>query len=449
MMNKDQYRSAMTKIKASERFKENLEASMRSSNDKAYIFRIKKFAPVFAALILAVFVSTAIYPRLSSSLGSSTSPNGSQVNDKTSSTTAAGDFEILGEDSDTMACYLSIVYLDGYLYTPSEWLNYSRHASLEPEYEKLKDEKLGVVTLDLKGKRYTGTPPDFSSTHDVGTEIYAIKNVKKERAVLVVAQGHASIFYRERKAAYDEKLPLNINLAEVFKMMSDTPEVTSVELRSEENGSWLSTSEDGKLLSLINRELPGQQLLHYPELGFNSDESGSRIPVNVVFSDGAALHMQVNPELKIASVFGGFIKLSDELTTAIKEFSKKGSHHPSISNLVGYSEDQVSYLKLINYTNGDKLLCENPAWSRGALFYIFNYHRVEEAQSSANMRLVMTSTLGLSEDDSVTVGFHENSDKHIILGIRGKYYKPVKGRLLFEELESFLYNSTELGLKKQ
>ena len=102
--------------------------------------------------------------------------NSNEINEITTS----DDFEIIGKTSLETACYISVVYMDGYANSPIEWLKYSRSA---PESELIKGDKLGEVTLDLKGFVYTCTPPNFSSTHNVGTEIYAIKEMKKERAL--------------------------------------------------------------------------------------------------------------------------------------------------------------------------------------------------------------------------------------------------------------------------
>jgi hypothetical protein len=44
---------------------------------------------------------------------------------------------------------------------------------------------------------------------------------------------------------------------------------------------------------------------------------GNRIPINLIFSDGAALHLQVLPEAKSAFVFGAFVRLSEELISAV------------------------------------------------------------------------------------------------------------------------------------
>ena len=75
--------------------------------------------------------------------------------------------------------------MDGYSYESSSWTSYSRNENLENK-EAIRGVKIGEVTLDLKGKTYEGTPPDFSSTYGLGTEVYEIKGVKRENAILMV-----------------------------------------------------------------------------------------------------------------------------------------------------------------------------------------------------------------------------------------------------------------------
>lgn len=445
-MNKDEYRSAAQKLKASDKFKEKAKASMKASSPQANSFKMKRPAAAIAALLVVACISTIAIYSLQKDKGNTTN---SAIANKGSGEIAADDFKITSKDSSkgANACYAAIVYLDGYAYGPISWLNYSRTDYSKTEYEKLKGEKLGTVTLDLKGKTYVGTPPSYSSTLDVGAEIYTVKNMKKERAVLVVQSGFASIYYRESKAVRDLKTPINLTLAQVFNMMSDSPKVSAVELRSEEDASWMGRSEDKKLLELINKELPKLSLLQAHQFEKNPYESGNRIPINLIFSDGAALHMQVLPEAKSASVFGAFVKLSEELSSAVKELPKQVPQYPAISKLLSYTENQVSYLYLLNHTNGDEVLCKTPQWSRSALFSIFNYYRMVEAEESDAKKLVMTAVLGKSKDNSTTIDFYETSDKHIVIELNGKYFKPVNGQMSFEELNDFLYNFTDLGAK--
>lgn len=89
-----------------------------------------------------------------------------------SDSTGGDEFRVTGT-SHAGACYVSVVFMDGYPYRPvSPWLSYSPW-DMGDEVDV--GEKIGEVTLDLKGKIYTGTPPDFAGTLNVGTEIYRIE----------------------------------------------------------------------------------------------------------------------------------------------------------------------------------------------------------------------------------------------------------------------------------
>ena len=232
----------------------------------------------------------------------------------------------------------------------------------------------------------------------------------------------------------------------MFDMLSDNRVITSVELRDEENGAWMHTSENQQLLSLINNELPALSLLNYDEVDQDPYE-GYRIPINLIFADGRALHMQVFPLYNMASTFGGFIPISEDLTAAFKQLYEQDSSYTRLSDLIPYNEDEISYLYFQNHTNGDEVLCEEPAWSRSGIFQILSYYRVEEADAN-DSHLVLTSIMGKSKEDSVTVNFYETGDKQILIQIEGTYYKPIKGQLLFESLDSYLYNQTDLGFTK-
>jgi hypothetical protein len=400
-------------------------------NTESKLYRARILAACVAILFVAAGISAFLMPRLK---------NTSVV--KTVNAGVSEEFKIIKEGSKELACYASILYLDGYEYSPESWLDYSRNGLSQLEYESLKGEKLGVVTLDLKGKSYTGAPPSFSSTHDEGTEVYLLKNMKKERAVLVVNVGNPMIFYRTRKFIPDEKTPINLTMAQVFNMITDMPKVASIELRSEENGSWLESFDDKQLIELINKELPQKQLLQRTEFGQDPYRDGKRVPINLMFSDGAALHMQAFPEIKCAYVFGGFVRLSEEFSKRIQEISKQNNQHPSISRLIPYEESNIKFLKLINHTNGQEILCKNPAWSAGALFSMFNYYRVQEVKANDSIKLLMTFFLGVSSDNNEAMEFYENSDKSITVKLNDKYYKPIKGVMTIEDLDNFIINYT-------
>lgn len=454
-MNKEEFKSAMSKIKASEKFKEQVEASMKSSNVKTSNFYLKRWASSLAAVIIVAVIGTVALPWLQKVSNKEVAKEDSKITSSTTDNTknnsnSAEEFKLIGSTVGD-ASSKAIVFLDGYIYRPSVWLVYSRSIPSTTEYEKIKGDKLGEVTLDLKGKNYIGIPPSFSSTFDVGTEIFTIKNVKKDRAVLIINKGNASIYYCDGKArafGTNKEVPINLTLSDVINMMTDAPRVTSVELRDENDGSWMRTSEKEQLVSLINTELPKLKLKTVSDFKEHPYKSGYRIPINLVFSDGVALHMQVLPDSKVAAVFDGFVGVSDEFISAIQELQKDGNQYPTIALLMPISENEVSYLYLKNHKNGDEILCKNPRWSRGGLFSILTYYRVEEVPGDSTAGLVMTSKIGTSSKNSVTVDFYETKDKHIIVKLNNHYYKPAKGKITFDELESYLYYNTELGEKR-
>lgn len=436
MVNKDIYTSAVNKIKASNKFKTEVIASTESADTRRRVVKTRRLVPVFIILLALICISASFMLSLRK--------DSAQIN-TSDGITSSDDFKIIEKTSGEEAEYMSVVYMDGYSYSPSEWLKYSRFMVGS---ESIRGEKLGEVTLDLKGINYTGTPPDFSSTHNVGTEIYAIKDMKKERAILVIHNDYASIFYRERKALLDDKTPINLTLTDVFNMLTDSLDVSAIELRSDEDGSWMRTSEDEKMLSMINRELPGLPLLNYSELGQDPYANDHSVLVNLMFKDGTALHMQVFPQEMVASVFGGFIRLSPEICKEVQKLSAQSEEYPSLSSMLTFKAGDLSYLHLINHTNGDEVLCKDPEWSREALFSIFNYYRMEEVEDKSGSCLVMTSTIGKSKDDQEVLEFYETDDKQIVVKLRGHTFKPVKGQITFDELESYLYNSTDIGRKE-
>lgn len=425
----------MSKIITSEGFQANLEAYLNKSSTQKHNKRFIRLAPILIIFSLIVYISIAQIPILQNLLGF-TDLNKNKIEE----------FKIIKENTNESASYISVVYLDGFAYEPSEWLDYSLGLSKNNDFSSLKGEKLGEVTLDLKGKEYTGTPPDFSSTYDVGTQIYHIKNVKKESAILVDFNGYG-IFTRARKYVSTSNEPLNLTMSDVFHMLSDNPTITSVELRDEENGAWMRTSENQQLLSLLNNELSSLALLNYGEIDKNPYDTSYRIPINLIFEDGRTLHMQVFPLSNMASTFGGLIHISEDLVASIQYLYEQDSSYPRLVDLIPYQEEDISYLYFKNQTNGDEVLCENPEWSRSGLFQILSYYRVEETEAMY-IRLVMTSRMGKSKENSVTINFYETENKEILTEIEGTYYKPVRGQLTFESLDSYLYNQTDLGFTK-
>lgn len=433
MVNKDVYRSAVGKVKASDEFKARVMNSLDSLNANKGKYGYRQPLLGLAVLLIIVCISAAAFPSMYG-LGGKTN--------------SGSDFKITGTSSgDAMASYISILYLDGYYYKGDSlsWYRYSLYAPSKEEYEKIKGEKIGEVKLDLKGMIYTGTPPDFSSTHNVGSEIYTIKNVKKERAVLLFEGNNGLILYREGKALSDDKTPINLKVSDVFNMQTDSAEVASVELRSRQDGSWMRSSEDSKLIGLINSELPNLPLLRSSALGQDPYASDSWVSFNLIFKDGTPLNMQFFPDIGYASLFNGYIRLSPELADELKQLSSQGELYPSISDLLPYKEDDVMYLKFKDYRSNEEVLCNMPKWSRMGFFSIFDFYHVAEVQEPKARSLVITCTLGKTEADSTDIGFYETDDKGIAVKIDGHFYKPFKGQITYKELYIDLHNCTELG----
>lgn len=431
-MLKDIYKSAMSKVKVGENFYEKAQALGDLPVNRIGRKKIIRLVPALLILIVAVFTAISIVWNnwgIKNGVGNNSAENSS------------GMFEYTESKDMSEASYISVVYLNGYAYEPSSWLENS--IFLDNDYISEKGKKLGEVILDLKGKVYKGTPPDFSSTYDVGTEIYALKNVKIESAILVHMWDVYTPFYRSRKHVSTTEEEIGLTVQDIFGMLSDNPEVVSVELRDEENGAWMNTFEDADLNSMINKELPSLSLLNYGQLDSVPYASGFRVPVNLFFADGRALHLQIYPTSGMAYTFGGYIPISENLTDAFQTLAREGSPWPRLSDFLPFGEKEVQYLYLKNHTNGDEILCEDPAWSRGPLFQLLHYYRADKADAEG--RLVMTAQMGKSESDNVPINFYEKEDGQILTEIDGVYYKPVHGRFMFESLELYLHNYTDLG----
>jgi hypothetical protein len=425
-MNRNHFDSAMDKIIASEEFKNKIKENVMEGHDKRkpqkQIWFLTAAAAVVVVLLLGIYLP---------------SMNGLQNKQEDSN-----QFKITGKMQGE-ACYISVVYLDGYAYIPSEWLSYSRgYQGEEMNFEA--GNKLGEVTIDLKGLTYKGTPPDFSSTYDVGTQIYEIKNVKRERAVLVRMDYGDMVFYRQYTAVPDENTAINLTVSEIMNMMTNQTQVISVELRSEEDGSWMRTSEEEELLSILNEELPGKSLLTRKEMG--KDINSLRVPVNLMFEDGAALHIQFYPEQQMASLFGGYIDISKELANQIMELFLEGETYHRVTDLLPKNLDNSSYLYIEDHVNQREVLCTEPEWSGDALYQILKYYRVRNTSQDMANQKVMTIKIGESETDYTDMIFYEDDHKNIIIQVDGTYYETYLGHMKFKELEDYLIGYTDLGM---
>lgn len=351
---------------------------------------------------------------------------------------ASADFEYKIDKSGYEVSYMSVLYLEGYVYSPSPWLSYSQGLDLEPSIEK--GQKIGEVALDLKGKIYTDIPPDFSSTHDVGTEIYEIKDIKKERAILLKEGMYEVVFYRSSKALLSEDEKMNLNVSHVFDMISNSSDVVAVELRSEEDGSWMRTIENHSLLDVINDELSDQAIKNRGELSIEPYTFQNRLPINLMFDDGAAVHMQVYPDIKYASIFGGYVEISQALVDTLESLRKEGEVYSRLTQIIPFTQDQMAYLKVNDYKTGLEVLCSEPKWSIGVLYEMLGYFRVLEAKEILDGNLLISFAIGKSKEDHITLEFYEDAESFV--KVDGLVYEIVKGVLTYENFKNYIMNYT-------
>lgn len=392
--------AALDEIKVSENFRTRMKNGLSAAPRRNWVTYVAAFAASLLLVTLAALHFSA-----------PVTPNA---------------FKIIGTSSEA-GCYAMIVYIDGYAYYSSEW-HHDKPSSLT------KGDKLGEVSLDLKGLRYTGIPPNFSSTLNVGTEIYTIQGLKPEYAVLAVGGMHQFILYRQNKVQGDNREQLGLSVAEVVSMITIDSALVAVDLLEEEYESLIRTTSNQDLLFLIERDLLGQSIL--PDSAIYE----SRIPVNLIFKGGEALHLQVYPELGVAYVFGGNIQLSPELVSAFKALAASGAQFPSLADLLPYSEEQIGYLHYTNHQSGDKITAGEESLTRGPLYELFRYCRLDPAQPESNRELVMTIELGRTEQDYIPLNIYDSGGS-LLVELQGEYYKLVKGRFdVIEEIENAFKN---------
>lgn len=420
-MNRDNYISAMNKVKASSEFKERvIRAAMEretAMNEKKPFKRniSTRMIASFAALVLVISFGY---------LGNIYNKNK----------------EIDPSESISEGSYIMAVYLDGFMYEDTGWMSYSREIK---NLEEIKDEKLGEVTLDLKDKPHAGTPPDFSSTLGVGTELYSIKGVKKENSILFVSGDLSGILYRSRKAVATVNEPINLTISDVYNMISDNPTVKAVELRNEIDGSWMRDSMDEKLINLLNDEIKKENILNNGEIDEVKVSSSYRIPVNLIFEDGAMLHMQIYPETKTAYVFGGYINISQELSDRLEELNSLGFEYEKIMDIGGYKQEDIGYLEYINHRTGEEIISNDPQWSGEALYWQLNYFSVDNINNGTlEGERVISIKLGTSESEYTTIELYEDGNNHIFFKANDITYRIVKGNLSYNEMVTYQDNYT-------
>lgn len=412
-MNKESYNRAVDKIKASDELKNKIMISTMSKEkirNKININKVIAVVSIFMITISAVYFSTLSRRSMDNDI--------------------AGEFKIIeNTNPNIQMCYISVLYLEGYSYEASSWNSYSVFGNLK-DADELKGEKIGEVTLDLKGKIYRGTPPDFSSTYGVGTEVYEVEGVKKENAVLIVSGEIKHILYRTRKALASENEPIGLTVEEVINMISNAPIINSVELRDEVDSSWMRTSYDNRLLDLLNTEIQDLNILSYNGI---ERVKGNRIPINLMFQDGAVLHMQVYPQTNIAYIFGGYINISNELVSRLEELYRLGNEYPKITEIISYDPSKLGYFQLDNNVSGNTIISPEPSWSGGALYEMLSYYSVDKSPNLEG-RLVATIKLGESEVNSREFKIYEGTDKNLLFKVDNEIYNIVKGRLTYKDL---------------
>lgn len=424
-MNKKNYNNAMDKIKATDELKDNILISITQGVKTKKSFSINKAIGVAAVFLLVI---SGIY------FTSSRNPINPINKDE---------FRITGEtDTNMSASYMLVLYLDGYSYEDSGWIHYDLYNRLE-NVEEIKGNKIGQVTLDLKGKIYEGTPPDFSSTYGVGTEIYELKGIKRENSVLIVSGEMKHILYRTRKAIATVDDPIDLKIKEVLNMITDYPIIKEVELRDEINGSWMRTSNNDRLIHLLNTEIQHLDILNDQDMNRPNGESSYRIPVNFMFEDGAVLHAQVYPETNIVYIFGGYINISDDLVTEFENLFKMGNEYSRLNDVISYDWSNIKYFQLDNNITGDIIISKEPQWSGDALHHILSYYSVDKS-SRLEGRLVATIRMGESEVSSKVFKIYEGEEDNLFFEVDGVFYKIVKGKLIYKDILDYQQNYTSV-----
>lgn len=167
-----------------------------------------------------------------------------------------------------------------------------------------------------------------------------------------------------------------------------------------------------------------------------------RVPVNLVFKDGAMLHMQVYSEENIACVFHGYIDISEELSLKFTELHQLGDEYLRITGIVGLDPDDLGYFKFKNHVTGYEITSLEPKWSGGALHDWLKRYSVDRALSEAEGALVFTVKFGESEENHRVLEIYEGADKNLFFRADGAVYTIVKGNLAYEDLLIYQENYT-------
>ena len=345
------------------------------------------------------------------------------------STSTSTDFEYTVMDESLQYDSMEVVYLDGFEYTPSEWLGYGIY---HDSHEYLRDKKIGEITLDLKDKYFMEVPPDFSGTYSLGSKIYSIKDLKNEYAILLEEDSKERILYRTGKYNYKDTVHNDLTLHALSEMISSKAHIKGLEFRDDYNGAWVSDIYNRTLNELINQEIMPQRIMNRNELE-TRPHSSDKIPINIIFEDGVKLHIQVYPNTGYAIIFGGYVSVSDLFIETLESAIGESHISPTIMDLIPYDQSSVKYLRV-----EDKIADKDFSWKvnnlpDGGLYMLLNYYRVKSI-SDDDLEAIVSIEIGQSKTDMIVFELYDNHT----LGIDGKRYEVLRGEFTYDELYRFI-----------
>ena len=359
------------------------------------------------AIVLIIFIGLSIY----------------------NSNSKSTDFEYTVMDEDLEYDYMEVVYLDDFEYTPSEWLSYGIYSD---NYEYLRGDEIGEITLDLKGKDFMDLPPDFSGTYSLGSKIYSIEGLKTEYAILVVEDSKERILYRTGKYNSKNSVPSDLTLRVLSEMISSKAHIERLEFRDDYNGAWVSDLYNKTLKDIINQEIMPQRIMNRNEVEI-APYSADRIPINIIFEDGAKLHIQVHPNSGYALIFGGYVSVSDIFLESLELAIEESHMSPTIMDLIPYDQSSVRYLRV-----EDKIADKDFSWKvnslpDGGLYMLLNYYRVQSV-SDDDLEPIVSIEIGQSKTDKIVFELYDNHT----LGINGERYEVLRGEITYNEMYMFI-----------
>jgi len=161
------------------------------------------------------------------------------------------------------------------------------------------------------------------------------------------------------------------------------------------------------------------------------------IPINLVFEDGAMLHMQVYPEGNIARMFGGYIDISEELSREITDLYLLGAEYSRIADIVGLEPDGIGYFRFVNHVTGDEITSQEPDWDGRHLYDWLRWYRFGRALPETKGTLAFSVELGESGENHRVLDVYEGADRNLFFKVDGETYIIVKGNLRYCDLLEF------------